>query len=87
MAGRSPASVADGALWLTCQKENSLGFDDPWLLISNHSQDFIKSAWQIGEHAVCYPDSSVILKKHDVALCYRELLRHKITARVGKDWG
>lgn len=70
MAGLLPATVADGMLCLTCQREYSFSFDDWLVLISHHNQDFIRSTWQIfmqgchvgGRDAVCYPDSSETLQ-------------------------
>lgn len=35
-----PASMADGTLGLTCQRENSVSLDDLWEIIVNQGQSF-----------------------------------------------
>lgn len=84
--GLVPARVTDGMLRLTCQRENSLSFDDWWQLISNHNQGFIRSTWQdryamLAAVTLCYPDSLVTLMK-----CYRKLLFWKMIVCVGRVW-
>lgn len=90
MAGLLPARLADGVLWLTSQKENSLRFDDWWVLNLQPQSGFHQI--HMADRRAGPPCRLRVIQlaqrppEEHVVLCHDKLLFWKVSAGVGRDW-